>query len=72
MPRFPGAIESRLVTTMDFVTPSDFPIIPKYRVMNADGVMEDKTRARPDVTNEQVLTWYRNMLVGKAIRPRSN
>ena len=57
---------------MDFVTPSDFPIIPKYRVMNADGVMEDKTRARPDVTNEQVLTWYRNMLVGKATRPRSN
>jgi len=48
---------------MDFVTPSDFPIIPTYRVMNADGVIEDKTRARPDVTNEQVLTWYRNMLV---------
>ena len=27
--------------------------------------MEDTTRAEPDVTGEQVLTWYRNMLTGK-------
>ena len=56
---------SPLVTTMDFLTPSKLPLIPTYRVMNSYGVMEDKTRAEPDVTNEQVLTWYKNMLTGK-------
>jgi 2-oxoisovalerate dehydrogenase E1 component subunit alpha len=57
-------MKSGLVTKMEFVTPSDFPIIPTYHVMNLDGIMEDKTRARPDVSNEQALTWYRNMLTG--------
>ncbi len=49
---------------MDFLVPSRLPPIPTYRVMNSDGVMEDKTRAPPNVTNEQVLTWYKNMLTG--------
>ncbi|CZR70027.1 probable 2-oxoisovalerate dehydrogenase alpha subunit, mitochondrial precursor [Phialocephala subalpina] len=60
--RFPGAVGSQLVTTMDFVIASNYPIIPIYGVMNADGYMEDKTRPRPAVTTEQALTWYRNML----------
>ncbi|MCJ1299238.1 hypothetical protein MMC08_002030 [Hypocenomyce scalaris] len=47
---------------MDFLTPSKLPPIPTYRVMNSAGIMEDKTRAEPDVTNEQILTWYKNML----------
>ncbi|TVY92877.1 2-oxoisovalerate dehydrogenase subunit alpha, mitochondrial [Lachnellula willkommii] len=47
---------------MNFVTPSNFSIIPTFCIMNSDGVMEDKTRARPNVTNEQVLTWYKNMM----------
>ena len=33
--------------------------------MNSDGVMEDKTRAEPDVTDQQAVTWYKNMLTGK-------
>lgn len=49
---------------MDFVMPSNYPIIPTYRVIDANGVMVDKDRPEPDVTDEQVLTWYRNMLTG--------
>lgn len=30
--------------------------------MSDDGSLEDPNRAEPDVTNEQVLTWYKNML----------
>ncbi|OBT81452.1 hypothetical protein VE02_09876 [Pseudogymnoascus sp. 03VT05] len=42
--------------------PSIIPPIPTFRVMNSHGEMEDKSRPPPDVTNEQVLTWYKNML----------
>lgn len=55
---------SQLVASMDFVMPSNYPIIPTYRVIDANGVMVDKDRPEPDVTDEQVLTWYRNMLTG--------
>ena len=30
--------------------------------MNSDGEIEDQARAPLDVTNEQVLTWYKNMM----------
>ena len=33
--------------------------------MSDDGSLEDPNRADPDVTNEQVLTWYKNMLTGE-------
>jgi hypothetical protein len=32
--------------------------------MNADGVMEDPSRSPVDVTDKQVLTWYKNMVTG--------
>jgi 2-oxoisovalerate dehydrogenase E1 component alpha subunit len=32
--------------------------------MSDDGSLEDPNRAEPDVANEQVLTWYKNMLTG--------
>ena len=32
--------------------------------MDSDGVIVDKDREPPDVTDEEVLTWYRNMLTG--------
>ena len=55
------------MNTMDFVVPSNYPVIATYRVMNLDGVLEDKTRAQPKVTGEQALTWYKNMLTGKSL-----
>ena len=49
---------------MDFLEPLTLPRIPTYRVMSDDGSLEDPNRAEPDVTNDQVLTWYKNMLTG--------
>ncbi|PGH08174.1 2-oxoisovalerate dehydrogenase E1 component, alpha subunit [Blastomyces parvus] len=60
--RFPGAIDSKFTTNMSFITPSENAAIPTYRVMDSDGVIVDKTRGAPDVTAEEVITWYKNML----------
>lgn len=49
---------------MSFITAKDLPTISTYRVMNSDGEMVDKTRAPPNVSDEEVLTWYKNMLQG--------
>jgi 2-oxoisovalerate dehydrogenase E1 component alpha subunit len=49
---------------MDFLAPAALPRIPTYRVMSDDGALEDPNRDEPDVTDEQVLTWYKNMLTG--------
>lgn len=37
--------------------------------MNAE--LQDPERQQPDVTNEQALQWYKNMLTGIAYVPRS-
>ncbi|PTU24046.1 hypothetical protein P175DRAFT_017814 [Aspergillus ochraceoroseus IBT 24754] len=63
--RFPGAVNSKFTTDMSFVNPSNTPSIPTYRVMDSDGVLVDKSRKPPNVSNEQVLTWYKNMLTGR-------
>lgn len=52
---------------MSFVTPAANPAIPTYRVMDSEGVIVDKSRGPPDVTDEEVITWYKNMLCGKKI-----
>lgn len=49
---------------MDFLKPENLPPIATYRVMNLDGTLKDRTRASPNVSDEQALTWYRNMLTG--------
>jgi hypothetical protein len=46
-----------------FLQPSSLAPIPTFRVMNSDGIIKDPSHT-PDVTDEQVLTWYRNMVTG--------
>ncbi|KAL4808801.1 thiamine diphosphate-binding protein [Aspergillus unguis] len=41
---------------MDFLEPSSIPPLPTYRVMDS---REDR---QPDVTDQQALEWYKNML----------
>ncbi|KAL1955693.1 hypothetical protein VTO42DRAFT_8165 [Malbranchea cinnamomea] len=60
--QFPGAVNSKFTTEMSFVKPDQIPAIPTYRVMDSDGVVVDKSRAPPDVSDEEVLTWYKNMV----------
>lgn len=62
--RFPGAVGSPLTTSLDFLLPSTLSPIPTFRVMNSDGDIVDESRSRPEMADEQVLTWYRNMLTG--------
>ena len=61
---FPGAVNSKFTTKMAFEHPSTHPAIPTYRVMDSDGVVVDQEREPPDVTDEEVLEWYKNMLTG--------
>lgn len=49
---------------MKFINPADNPDIPTFRVIDSDGVPVDKSRGKPKVSNEEVLTWYKNMLTG--------
>lgn len=61
--RFPGAVNSKFTTELSFVTPSEQTAIPTYRVMDSDGAIVDKTRI-PDVPDEEIITWYKNMVQG--------
>lgn len=62
--RFPGAVNSKFTTEMTFTRPSNISAIPTYRVMDSDGRIVDPSRGPPDVSDEEILTWYKNMLTG--------
>ena len=58
-------MNSKFTSEMSFVTPASNPAIPTYRVMDSEGMIVDKSRGPPDVKDEEVITWYKNMLSGK-------
>ncbi|KAL1997749.1 hypothetical protein VTN02DRAFT_887 [Thermoascus thermophilus] len=60
--RFPGAVDSQFTSEMTFTRPSEMAAIPTYRVMDADGVLVDQTRAPPDVSDREMVAWYQHML----------
>ncbi|PLN77270.1 branched chain alpha-keto acid dehydrogenase complex, alpha subunit [Aspergillus taichungensis] len=60
--QFPGAVNSKFTTEMSFINPTDLPSIPTFRVMNSDGELLDPNRKPLGVSNEEILTWYKNML----------
>lgn len=60
--RFPGAVNSKFTTEMKFINPDNSSNIPTFRVIDSDGVLVDKSRPKPKVSNEEILTWYKNML----------
>lgn len=49
---------------MSFVKPADMPAIPTYRVMDSNGVVVDNNRLPLDIPDQEVITWYKNMLAG--------
>ena len=57
-------MRSKFTSKLSFEQPSTHPAISTYRVMDSDGVIVDKARALPDVSDEEVLLWYKNMLTG--------
>lgn len=62
--RFPGAVDSKFTSEMAFSKPSSLPAMPTYRVMDSDGVIVDTKHEPSDVSTEEVITWYKNMLTG--------
>jgi len=65
---FPGAVNSKFVTALQFERPSERAAIPTYRVMDSDGVVVDQNWSSSDLSPEQILTWYRDMLTGTTSR----
>lgn len=61
---FPGAVNSKFTTNLSFERPSTHPAIPTYRVMDSDGAIVDEARAPKDVSDQEVLKWYKDMLTG--------
>ncbi|KAI9841892.1 MAG: hypothetical protein M1838_003346 [Thelocarpon superellum] len=59
---FPGAINSKFTTDLAFQKPSTFPAIPTYRIMDSDGVIVDEARAPNDVSDEEAIELYKDML----------
>lgn len=41
--------------------------MPTYRVMDSDGVIVDTKHEPSDVSTEEVITWYKNMLTGMSL-----
>ncbi|KAJ9235774.1 hypothetical protein DTO169E5_5937 [Paecilomyces variotii] len=60
--RFPGAVDSKFTTEMSFSRPSNMPAMPTYRVMDSDGTIVDENHAPTDVSDDEVISWYKNML----------
>lgn len=66
---FPGAPQSPLTTGLHFTPPAALAPIPVYRVLDENGKVLDETgNGVSDITDEEVLIWYRNMLTGKMRR----
>ena len=59
---FPGAVNSKFTTALTFERPSSHPAIPTYRIMDSDGVIVDKAHAPTDISDEEALKLYRDML----------
>ena len=62
-------MNSKFTTELAFERPSTHLAMPTYRVMDSDGTIVDESRKPSDVSNEDVLTWYKDMLTGTAIHP---
>lgn len=65
---FPGAVNSKFTTSLNFDRATEEDAMPTYRIMDQDGVIVDKSRGPPDVSDEQLLKWYKDMLLGKLPR----
>jgi 2-oxoisovalerate dehydrogenase E1 component alpha subunit len=58
---FPGAVKSAFCHTMKFESPSNYPALPTYRVVDQHGVVVDPD-FKLDLSDEEVIQLYRHML----------
>jgi 2-oxoisovalerate dehydrogenase E1 component alpha subunit len=57
-------VNSKFTSEMIFTQPSAFPTIPTYRVIDSDGVHVGEPNRFPEVSDDEVVSWYKNMLTG--------
>jgi 2-oxoisovalerate dehydrogenase E1 component alpha subunit len=58
---FPGAVNSKFTTALK-VKSSEDDSMPTYRVLDQDGSVIDKEAASPDITDEEALKLYKDMV----------
>ena len=61
---FPGALNSKFTSELQFKSPNDTPAITTYRLMDTDGVVIDKAN-EPTVDKEKAVKMYRDMVAGE-------
>ena len=64
---FPGAVNSKFTTTLDYAKPSEASALPTYRILDQDGVVVDKTREPPNISEQEVLKIYKDMVTGERL-----
>lgn len=67
---FPGAVNSKFTTDLAFSHPSTHPAMPTYRVMDSDGIVVDESRRPTDISDEEIISWYKDMVTGMARKAR--
>ncbi|CAD0088016.1 unnamed protein product, partial [Aureobasidium vineae] len=60
--RFPGAIDSKFTTNLDFTRPANKKAMPTYRILDQDGVIVDKSREPSDISDDHLIKMYKDML----------
>lgn len=58
-------MDSPLTSKMEWVVPTDTPRIPTYHIMNSDNKLQDPAENISDITKDDVLKWYKNMVTGE-------
>lgn len=59
---FPGAVNSKFTTDLQFVKASDKEAMPTYRILDQDGAIADKSKDPPEIEDAVVLKAYKDML----------
>ncbi|KAL1306101.1 hypothetical protein AAFC00_004218 [Neodothiora populina] len=59
---FPGAVNSKFTRNLDFIRPDEKSALPTYRILDQDGVVVDKIREPPDISDGEVLKMYKDMI----------
>ncbi|MBE7181900.1 MAG: hypothetical protein INR71_11970 [Terriglobus roseus] len=62
---FPGAVNSSFTTKLKFTKAEGDNAMPTYRIMDHDGVIIDKESAEPNISDEDLIKLYKDMLTGK-------
>ena len=58
--RFPGAVDSKFTTTLDFTTKDS--AMPTYRVLDHEGKFADQNNIPPETSPEELLKLYKDMV----------